>query len=56
MALHFLPFFEHIEALILQAGFVVFKLFRYSNISRVLPESGVPYIDVLISMVVFALL
>ena len=39
----------------MQMRFVAFKLYRYSNISSVLPESRVPYSDILISLLVFTL-
>ena len=37
----------------MQTHFVVFKLLGYSNLYWVLPESGVPWSDILISLVVF---
>ena len=60
MALYFLPIFEHYEAFLLVFTtntdvICFFKLLRYSNLCRVLPENGVPYSDILISLVVFTL-
>ena len=35
-----------------QTWFVIFKLLHYNNLGRDLPESGVPYSDILISAIV----
>ena len=60
MALYFSPIFEHYEAFLLVFTtntdvICFFKLLRYSNLCRVLPENGVPYSDILLSLVVFDL-
>ena len=59
MALHFLPFFEHHQAFLsvvtTNAGTVCCFQTFLSNLGRVLPESGVPKSDILISLVVFTL-